>query len=79
MSGKSEKQKASSVKAQIAWAITLLAGILLILVLRFVGLEPELTRKPFPGFEAQQTVLVHGIKQIHQLMLNLVVISSLKI
>ena len=48
MSGKSEKQKASSVKAQIAWAITLLAGILLILILRFVGLEPELSREPFP-------------------------------
>ena len=59
MSGNAGNQKASSIKAQIAWAITLLAGILLILVLRFVGLEPELTREPFPGFEGQQTVLVH--------------------
>ncbi|MEC7466037.1 MAG: hypothetical protein VYE57_01335, partial [SAR324 cluster bacterium] len=70
MSGKSEKQKASSVKAQIAWAITLLAGILLILILRFAGLEPELTREPFPGFEGQQTVLVHGLG-IHEQCLEL--------
>ena len=70
MSGNSEKQKASSVKAQITWAITLLAGILLILILRFVGLEPELTREPFPGFEGQQTVLVHGLG-IHEQCLEL--------
>ena len=70
MSGNAGKQKASSVKAQIAWAITLMAGILLILVLRFVGLEPELTREPFPGFEGQQTVLVHGLG-IHEQCLEL--------
>ena len=64
MSGNSGKQKASSVKAQIAWAISLLAGILLILVLRFAGMKPELTQEPFPGFEGKQTVLVLSLIHI---------------
>ena len=70
MNGNAGNPKASSRKAQIGWAAILLVGVLLIVVLRYIDLEPELSGDPFPGFEDQQTVLVQGLG-IHEQCLEL--------